>query len=50
MGAQRVGTFVNQFWNSDLGLLKLDLGISYERETFPTEEYVVRYFRELKTP
>ncbi|MCJ1347528.1 hypothetical protein MMC31_005753 [Peltigera leucophlebia] len=44
-GAQRVGNFVKQFWNSDVGLLELNPGLRYDRETFSTTEYPVKPFK-----
>lgn len=46
-GAQRVGNFVKQFWGSAVGLLELNPGLRYDRETFSTTEYVVKPFRKL---
>ena len=46
-GAQRVGNFVKQFWDSDVGLLEPKPGLRYYRETFSTSEYRVEPFRKL---
>lgn len=45
--AQRVGTFAKKFWDSDVGLLELNPGLRYDRETFSTTEYLVKPFRKL---
>lgn len=39
--AQRVGNFMKQFRDSDLGLLERNQGLRYDRETLSTTEYLV---------
>lgn len=46
-GAQRVGNFVKQFCDSGVGLLELNPGLNYDRETFSTTECLVKPFRKL---
>ena len=46
-GAERIGCFVKQFWDSDIGLLELNPGLRYDRETFSTTEYLAKPFRKL---
>lgn len=46
-GAERIGCFVKQFWDSDIGLLELNPSLRYDRETFSTTEYLAKPFRKL---